>query len=161
MDEHTLLFERFHSNIILEILMELKNVLNRSYVHSMLINHWTTFSKKSTRISARNHDLLRRIHHVLSFSVLLVVDEKLLPCKSHANMIYLLVRRDDKEKHPMGIRLFVLVSIPTLIKQQIASNTSIGMSMKAYVTRQSMGKKRDVIIIEINYLEYFCFFVVM
>ena len=61
----------------------------------------------------------------------------------------------------MGIRLFVLVSIPTLIKQQIASNTSIGMSMKAYVTRQSMGKKRDVIIIEINYLEYFCFFVVM
>ncbi len=34
----------------------------------------------------------------------------------------------------------LLVSIPTLIKQQIVNNTPIGNSMKPYVTRQSLGK---------------------
>ncbi len=47
----------------------------------------------------------------------------------------------------------VLVSIPMLIKQQIADKTPIGTSMKPYVTRQSLGKR--LISIENNRKEIF------
>jgi adenylate kinase len=39
----------------------------------------------------------------------------------------------------------VSVSIPMLIKQQIADKTSMGNSMKAYVARQILGKRTNLI----------------
>jgi hypothetical protein len=38
------------------------------------------------------------------------------------------------------INLHILVSIPTLIKQEIVNKTALGTSMKPYVTRQALGK---------------------
>jgi adenylate kinase len=50
-------------------------------------------------------------------------------------------RRRRKKRIDHIRNSLVSVSIPMLIKQQIADKTPIGASMKPYVTRQSLGKR--------------------
>ena len=47
------------------------------------------------------------------------------------------------------------VSIPTLIKQEIENKTPLGASMKPYITRQSLGKRKRTLICIIKQDVYF------
>lgn len=123
----------------LERSMESKTATNLYYARSMPINRWTTFFLKSIPTPRRKLAQWHPVHHASSFSDPPAVDEKRWRHRCHANTIFQSVESFFHQSFDNLHADSILVSIPTLIRQQIVNKTPAGISMKPYLTRKALG----------------------